>query len=313
MNFILLIIALPTDNAAGRMRAWRAVKASGAAVLRDGVYLLPEHGPCLAAFDALIADIQTGGGATYLLHVNNTAAVDYSSLFKRDAEYTALLADIAAARAGLAAVEKLSATFKKIAKLRKALAQLMAIDFFPNASQAQVQTALAELADWATRLMAPDEPHPTRGLVPVLAIADYQHKIWATRSRPWADRLACAWLIRRFIDTDAHFLWLESPAACPADALGFDFDGATFSHVGHYVTFEVLLAAFGFEQAALKRVAALVHYLDVGGVQPAEAAGVESVLKGLRDAITNDDQLLATAGSVFDGLLATFERETREV
>ncbi len=104
-------------------------------------------------------------------------------------------------------------------------------------------------------------------------------------------------------------MWLASPSDCPADALGFDFDGATFSHVGSRVSFEVLLASFGLEQAALKRLGALVHYLDVGGVQPPESVGIESVLAGLRKAITDDDQLLATASNVFDGLLTAFQQE----
>src|SRR3546814_6533704 len=82
------------------------------------------------------------------------------------------------------------------------------------------------------------------------------------------DRLACAWLIHRFIDSQARFLWLESPALCPADALGFDFDGATFTHIEARVSFEVLLASFGLDQPGLRRIGALVHYLDVGGVQP---------------------------------------------
>jgi hypothetical protein len=80
--------------------------------------------------------------------------------------------------------------------------------------------------------------------------------------------------------------------------------------VGTRVTFEVLMASFGLEQATLARLGALVHYLDVGGIQPPEAAGIESVLAGLRGAIPNDDQLLTTASAVFDGLLATFEQDT---
>lgn len=122
------------------------------------------------------------------------------------------------------------------------------------------------------------------------------------------DRLASAWLIRRFIDPKATLLWLASPGDCPPDALGFDFDGATFTHVGARVSFEVLLASFGLETAALQRFGALVHFLDVGGVQPPEAAGIESALAGLRDTITDDDPLLALAGNIFDGLLASFEK-----
>jgi hypothetical protein len=136
--------------------------------------------------------------------------------------------------------------------------------------------------------------------------ADYRGRIWATRQRPWVDRLASAWLIRRYVDPQAHILWLAHPADCPPDALAFDFDGATFSHVGSRVTFEVLAASFGLEQPAITRLGLLVHYLDVGGVQPPEAAGVESVLNGLRENIANDDQLLLAASAVFDGLLTNF-------
>ncbi len=76
-----------------------------------------------------------------------------------------------------------------------------------------------------------------RDAVPRLDRAAYCGRVWATRRRPWVDRLASAWLIRRLIDTDARFLWLQSPADCPKTALGLDFDGATFSHLGQRVTF----------------------------------------------------------------------------
>jgi hypothetical protein len=124
--------------------------------------------------------------------------------------------------------------------------------------------------------------------------------------------LASAWLIRRFIDPRAKFVWLERIEDCPPDALGFDFDGATFTHMGSRVTFEVLVASFGLAQAALSRLGLLVHYLDAGGAQPAEAAGVESVLAGLHASITHDDQLLQAASLLFDGLLHTFSQEVSQ-
>jgi hypothetical protein len=133
--------------------------------------------------------------------------------------------------------------------------------------------------------------------------------VWATRRRPWVDRLASAWLIRRFIDPRARFLWLESPADCPERAIGFDFDGATFTHSGAMVTFETLLASFDLKTPALLRLGVLVHALDVGGVIPPEAAGVERVLAGMRDAYASDDELLLAAAAVFEGLLVAFERD----
>ena len=119
--------------------------------------------------------------------------------------------------------------------------------------------------------------------------------------------MASAWLIARFIDSQVRFKWLAKPEDCPKRALGFDFDGATFTHIGNRVTFEVLVASFGLEDdAALARIGAIVHYLDVGGVMPPEAAGLAAVLKGLRETAKNDDALLAAVMPVFDGLYSAF-------
>ena len=138
---------------------------------------------------------------------------------------------------------------------------------------------------------------------------DFQGKLWATRERPWVDRLACGWLIRRFIDNEARFVWLKAQAKCPKNALGFDFDGARFSHTPNRVSFETLLASFGLESPPLQRLGLLVHGLDIGGVLPPEAAGVERVLAGMREAITDDDQLLHVAATVFEGLYTAFAIE----
>ncbi len=197
---------------------------------------------------------------------------------------------------------------KQARKLRKTFTAVVAIDFFAGEAQKQTDAALQELEIAANRQLAPDEPHAVRSAIKRLRIEDFKQRVWATRRRPWVDRLACAWLIRRYIDRKARFVWLAKPKDCPAKAVGFDFDGATFSHVGARVTFEVMLASFGLEQPALRRVGAIVHYLDAGGVQPPEASGIESVLAGLRDSIDDDDQLMKAASTVFDGLLMSFER-----
>ena len=157
-------------------------------------------------------------------------------------------------------------------------------------------------------MLSPDEPLPVSGTVALLNRADYLGRVWATRRRPWVDRLASAWLIKRFIDPEANFLWLSSPADCPDHALGFDFDGAAFTHVADQVTFETLLASFGLRQVALQRIAELVHYLDVGGHQPPAATGVECVLMGFRESHHNDDQLLLAANQVFDSLYTTYTK-----
>ncbi|MCF8007716.1 MAG: chromate resistance protein [Methylovulum sp.] len=308
MKWLLLIMSLPTDNAAIRMRVWRAVKASGAAVLRDGVYLLPKHDNCRLSFEAIAVEVQSGGGTSNLLHVEALDEVDFCRLFSRQEAYLAVLAEAHKISDALILSNNAIEALKQLRKLRKTYAALVEIDYFPEAAQQQTDAALTELEQRANQMRAPDEPHAVNAAIPPLSISDYQAQTWATRRRPWVDRLASAWLIRRFIDPKARFIWLETINDCPAEALGFDFDGATFSHSGSRVTFEVLIASFSLDAPGLKRLAALVHYLDAGGLQTPEAIGVEAVLAGLSNAVTNDDQLLDSASVVFDSLLLAFEK-----
>jgi len=158
-------------------------------------------------------------------------------------------------------------------------------------------------------LLSPDEPQQAAGGVARLDVAVYRARTWATRRRLWVDRVASAWLIRRFIDPEATFVWLARPSDCPRQAIGFDFDGADFTHVGERVTFETLMASFGLEDdPALVRLAAVVHHLDVGGEPVPEAAGFEAVMTGARERLADDDALLAEMSNVLDSLHAHFQR-----
>lgn len=306
-SWIALITSLPTENATARMRAWRSLKSSGAAVLRDGVYLMPEREDCQKTLDSVATDVRAAEGTALVVRLEEPIDGNFPALFDRSADFATLLADIATAREGMSP-DTANEAQKQARKLRKAFGNLAAIDFFPGEAQKQADEALRDFEQRAAWALSPDEPHPINNAITRLSIQDYRGRCWATRRRPWVDRLACAWLIRRHIDPHATVLWLATPADCPAEALGFDFDGATFTHVGARVSFEVLLASFGLETPALQRIGALVHFLDVGGVQPPEAVGIESALAGLRDTILDDDQLLALASNIFDGLLASFEK-----
>jgi hypothetical protein len=305
----LLIISLPTDNTTARMRAWRSLKAAGAAVLRDGVYVLPAVPDAQACFTDVAEDVRTHGGTAYPLDSDASAIAGFEALFDRSEAFAVLMVEISNS-AGRLGTDSAASSIKQARKLRKAFTQLARIDFFPAQAQAQAEHALVTLEARAHQASSPNEPSsvPADAVAP-LRIADFQGQVWATRSRPWADRLACAWLIRRHIDPQATLLWLAQPVNCPAQALGFDFDGATFSHVGNLVTFEVMLASFGLQTPALLRLGALIHFLDVGGIEPAEAVGIERALAGMCQAIADDDALLLAVSAVFDGLCAAFEKE----
>lgn len=304
-HWFFIITTISTDHATLRQRAWRGLKAAGAAVLRDGVYLMPDRPDYRAKLDALASDVREGGGTAYVLRAEQAEGVDFTALFDRTQEFTDLLAEVNQMRQTLNN-NTAQHVLRQTRKLRKAFVHLTEIDFFSTPVQKQADEALQALELACARTLSPNEPQPQEGSMSRLLISDYQGCTWATRQRPWVDRLASAWLIRRFIDPHARILWLLNPSDCPEDALGFDFDGATFTHIGNRVTFEVLAARFALEQPALARLGLLVHCLDVGGEQPLEAVGLESILAGMRENIPNDDQLLIAVSSVFDGLLISF-------
>ena len=307
-NWLSLVTTLPTENATVRQRAWRTLKSSGAAVLRDGVYLMPERQRCLATLEAVAQEVRDGGGTAWVMRMEEPDGAGFTQLFDRSSDYASLLDEVVQAHAALS-VANVESTAKLARKLRKAFQALGEIDFFPSHAQAQAQAALQRLEQALTRMFSPDEPQDGAGDIPVRNVAEFVGRVWATRQRPWVDRLACAWLIRRFIDPTARILWLAHVTDCPPDAVGFDFDGAAFSHTAGSVSFEVMVTSFGLSPnptSALARLGLLVHGLDAGGVQPPEAAGVAAVLAGLSRALPDDDALLASASTVFDGLLSSF-------
>jgi hypothetical protein len=308
-HWFFIITTISTDNATLRQRIWRGLKASGAAVLRDGVYLMPEREDCRVKLEALASEIREGGGTAYVLRVEQAEGAHFTVLFDRSQDFTDLLAEVSLLRQTLNN-NTAPDVLRQTRKLRKAFVHLAKIDFFPNYAQQQVDGALRALELACAGALSPGDPVPQAGSIPRLLVSNYQGRTWATRQRPWVDRLASAWLIRRLIDPHARIVWLSHPSDCPEGAIGFDFDGATFTHIGNRVTFEVLVASFGLQQPALARLGLLVHGLDVGGVQPPESVGLESILAGMRESITNDDQLLSAASSVFDAMLLSFNKGT---
>lgn len=290
------------------MRIWRALKAAGAVVLRDGVYVLPARADCVATLNSLAEEIRARGGSAWCVELAGAEAEEFLPLFDRSASYAEFTAAIASCLGNLALVPVTEAA-RQVRKLRKTLQQIIATDYFPGGPHKEAEAALKKLESALEQQLSPDEPRPQAVSILRRKHADFSRRVWATRCRPRVDRLASAWLILRYIDHEASFLWLAVPSDCPADAVGFDFDGAEFTHVAEKVTFETLLASFGLEDAALQRIATLVHALDAGGARPPEAAGLEKVLEGFRVRIPGDDVLLSTTLGVFDSLLTAFEQE----
>ena len=293
LTWLELVISLPTENATERMRVWRTLKATGAAVLRDGVYVLPERPNLEEVLAELAGEIGEAGGSAHVLRVEPRDAGQAETLRE-------LAGEIAAVRKA-ASNRDPAALRRQMRTLRRQCEGLSAIDFFPGQAKAQVEAALAEAEMAALEILSPGEPHGSRGPIPRLDRAKYRKRVWATRKAPWVDRLACAWLIKRHIDPDASFVWLDKARDLPKNAVGFDFDGAPFTHVESRVTFEVMLKSFGLDgDAALLKLAEVVHYLDVGGIPISDAPGVGAILAGAKQRSRDDDQFLKQALTVFD-------------
>ena len=307
IDWLLLAATLPSAPSALRVRVWRSLRATGCASLRDGVYLLPSDAATAPELRVLESTIAQAGADSHLLVLQARDAEQeaaFTALFDRSAAYAEFAQKLKAARAASRGAEfgELRQTLRT---LERQLEAIVIIDFFPGKAKEAAQRGLATLAAEIHRRQSPGEPSPIDAAVEKLSIESFRGKVWATRKRPWVDRLATAWLVRRFVDADARFVWLDSARKCPRGAIGFDFDGARFTHVGDKVTFEVVAVAFGLgDDPGIERVGQLVHYLDTGGIPVDEAAGVEAMVRGLHAGHDDDDALLSAALPLFDSLHA---------
>jgi hypothetical protein len=309
-SWLLLTATLPTSPSAVRVRIWRALKTIGAGTLRDGVYLLPSTAPSAQALWEIERTVQENGADAHMLVVaarDEAQEKQFRALFDRSDLYAELLQSVKDARGTVAKAAEADLQ-KTLRGLEQQLQQIRASDFFPGKESTRAADAVAALRRQVELHLSPDEPSAAKAAIASLRTEDYQGRTWATRKRPWVDRLATAWLVQRFVDKSPTFVWLSDTKKRPKSALGYDFDGATFTHVGDLVTFEVVAKSFGLDQEpALVRLAQLVHYIDVGGIPLDEAPGLEMVVRGLQAQYENDDELLQAAFVLFDTLLAALK------
>lgn len=308
--WLVLTATLPTHPSALRVRVWRALKTTGAATLREGVYLLPGSAPTAQALWDIEKLIRDSGVDAHMLVVTARDAAQEASfrgLFDRSELHAELLQSIKEARKTIKTASE-AELHKQLRGLEQQQLAVQASDFFPGKAHEKTRSALLALRAEIERHLSPGEPAARAEVIQREPVEEFQGRTWATRRRPWMDRLASAWLIRRFIDKSARFVWLADPKKCPKAALGFDFDNARFTHVGDKVTFEVLVYTFSLEtDSAIQRLGELVHYIDIGGIPVDEAAGLETLVRGLQAQHDKDDALLAASLPVFDALYAAMK------
>jgi hypothetical protein len=300
MHWLGLSYTLPSASASSkRVAVWRRLRQLGAVSPTGSLYLLPLGDENAEAFDWLAQEIENGGGEALVLRVERLegeAEAKLIELFRssRDEDYRKIVAEAEealepAGREGLK---------ERLEKLRRRFAEASRIDFFQAPEGPMAAAALARIEAALGRGDGPARD------VPAAERERYQGRRWVTRPHPHVDRLACAWLIRRFVDANAEIRYAEVPAE---GEVSFDMRDADFGHRGNLCTFETMLAAFALgDDPALAALAAIVHEIDLrdGASTRPEVPGVDAILRGWAVAGWPDTELERQGAALFEGLYA---------
>jgi len=310
-QLILLLVGVPPTPSSLRVRVWRRLRSLGAVPLKRSAYLLPDTPERYEDFQWLAQEIEREGGEATLIRIQQIENISPENVQRllhepRDHDYRQLAARY---RKVLQSLDKKPAV--KGARLPEELAHLARehqrirdIDYFDAPSGAEVRR-LEEVIAMRTRRQEPVHREERRPL----DLAGLRGRRWVTRPRPHIDRIASAWLIKRFIDPDAEFLFAP-PAEFPKDAIPFDAPGVELSHQGEDCTFETLVKRARLRDRRLVRLAEIVHEADLrdGKYPHEEARGIDVAVRALLAASPDDRQVLAQGMTLFEGLYATTSR-----
>ena len=305
-NWLLLLYALPTKQPSARVNLWRKLKKFGSIQLKTSAYVLPDTPSHYERFQWLSTQIRDLGGDATLIRVAQIEGISGEQIVQsfnhaRAAEYRELMA---ACRDSLGRRSKTQrgSLAADLEKYHRRFNEIRGVDYFncPTATDAQMLLQRVE------KLITRQQPGSRS---PRLDRAKFIGKKWLTRPRPGIDRVGSAWLIRKFIDPKAAFVFGMEPGGYPG-ALPFDMADVEFSHHGEDCTFETLVRRFGIEDPAVLKIAEMVHDADLedGKFQRNECLGINAVLLGWARAGMSDAELLAKGGQCFEGLYAQLRK-----
>ncbi len=307
MAWVVFSYSFPAKTGSSpRVMVWRRLGRLGAIATTSGVYVLPARDECVEAFQWLAQETRQAKGAALVMRVDQfegLADQQLVDLFNqaRRAEYEELDRQASELEKNLSAKKKsdqLSRIQDGLAKLRRRFDEAARVDYFYCPEAARVAAHLEKIGE----ALAPS-PTATAQVAPE-TMAAFQGKRWVTRPRPHVDRLACAWLIRRFIDPHAVIRYASRPEP---DEISFDMHGGRLEHRGNRCTFEVMLEAFTLDDRALGMMAEIVHEIDLrdGQYTHPAIAGIDGVLSGWLMTNLSDAELEAHGVALFEGLYAT--------
>ena len=303
-SWLLLAFQIPPRAASLRVRAWRRLQAIGAVAVGTALYALPDRAACREDFEWLLRAIREGGGDGAVVAGRLQAGIDDAALRARfESEREAEYRDVAKSLRGLGASKADEAERRQsIARARRRMDEIVARDFFGADGAAAAEGLLRRLESRVAPLAEKRMKTAARKATP-------RGKTWVTRERVHVDRIACAWLIRRFIDPDARFRFVVGRSHAPAPGeLRYDMFEAEYTHDGDRCSFETLLAAFALRDPALRALGEIVHDIDLKDSRYGrpETAGVAAVLQGLCREGVDDDTRVRRGGELFDDLYRRF-------
>jgi hypothetical protein len=320
-RWLLFIHQLPSQPSNLRVTTWRRLQQIGAVPLKQAVYALPDTPEAREDFEWLKTEVKAAGGDASVFAADNVDAWSDDALveeFRRARQdlYEELSRDVEEAlkRAGRSRRPKgtrAPALRRLLDIFQERLVAAEKIDFFGSAGRDRVLTLLRHLEDriGGTRR----SPQGSAGEGQSGRSDSFQGRLWITRPRPGVDRMASAWLIRHFIDRQARFGFAADRESVPEHGVPFDMFGVEFSHQGDGCTFETLCSMFGVTGAAVSRIAAIVHDLDLKDNRfgAPECSTVGAMIEGLQLAHQNDEALLEQGMTLFDSLYRSFEQTLR--
>jgi hypothetical protein len=315
-RWLLLIHQLPTKPAYFRVKIWRRLQGIGAVAVKSTVYALPANAETQEDLEWLLKEIVEGGGEAMVCEarlIDGLSDAQVRALFDaaRDEDYEAIATEGRALATALDAdgtPEKRAEVRTLLGRLRKRFAEVIAIDFFGANGREPVEGLLSGVEARVTeeKVMTEDAIQASDR-----ATTDFKGRIWITRKGVHVDRIACSWLIRRFIDPDAVIRFVPGKGYVPKDGeLRFDMFEGEFTHEGERCSFEVLLARAGLSDPALQAIAEIVHDIDLkdGKFGREEATGIAHLIAGIAVTTQDDEQRIAQGASVFDNLYQYFHR-----
>lgn len=308
-RWLLLAHQLPATPSKLRVKTWRRLQELGAVPVKQSVYALPDTPEAREDFEWLRVEIEGSGGEAVIFTAEHLGAEAEAALIEefrrsRQAAYTELAAELR--RAQPKGKSRRDLTPRDLNRYRERFHAIERVDFFGSPARDRVASLLASL-----------EPRRRNGQPAATSsandTADYTKRLWVTRPRPGVDRMASAWLIRRFIDTAATFAFIADARAVPPAAVPFDMYGVGFAHEGDRCTFEVLTSRFAIADRAVRRLGEVVHDLDLkdGKFGALEAATLGSAIDGLQMSCADDHQLLEQGIILFEAMYRSFAKAKR--